>query len=1634
MKLRSSVLLLAAASVPAVTSIHVDSLEPRRVGLEGGARITITGKDLGPAGRGQDPITVGGAPCIPSRMYSDVKDGKFCVCELPPLPVGEHSVAVGGVTSPTLSVSYQKELTPEASVVLSTLVGAAGDTLLVVGQNWNIGSYPSYQIRATVGGHVVRPDEHSSIISRDGKGNAIFHVTVPHTLAAGHYSLDLIIDRRDPADSEAGGRVRWVGADAPKVRVVPQVNALSHKVSGIEGGAELNIVGSGFGAETQVAVGGRVCHVTKSDRHLLSCTIGAEETKEKAEGMERRARAAETAKKPRGAVLRVHQMTFAKASECVQNGGDACARIEQADDEHLVITDSLSWPKVHPLRAAERQFRWDYFAASGRAMMTAPVTGAYEFSARCPGGSDACGVEIDGKKVSGERVQMQKGATVPLHFWLVHADHGTRLEVDVTIYPDPASGLPAVVEVGPVPGDWLSHHAEDEGWGGDAAVHVDEHSAWLRPTNKAGASLSLLHKATAQVHGCELSTKRGIGAGVDVICHGEGLNRGHVHNHEGPEKALRQHDPPHVMVGDATGCRAERGQFNATYMRCRVPSTANVCGEGPAPLRVWIRGSGWARMHTPINVPRFPCPAKKEKDTTKQLAPARRAEGLNNPPCLNKCQGGGDCVIEAGEVFLLCQSIDVRTLTIRGELRWDTSQGGLELRTGWAVVEQNGYFQLGLPEAPMMLPATIYIKNNGATHGMQELEKRFFAGVGGGARIDVHGAPMARTWSLLKTTAHAGEKILYLKDDPEMMGWKAGDRVGIAATSHSHGSGTDAGSMSSHRTIARVGEADEWLIPASGEVTPGPFNCDSLALGHCCLGGQNCGGWTCPAAPNENSACDVSRGAGNMADGDLGTRFYIRDSGAGDLNIQDSLVSRVRLFFHDKHEASVKVKVGDYDSQHQTVNAQEVGTFPAYQKGWQEIEINPPVQGRRVVVEHNGGGQKMVILEAQILGKEVGAPKTVILELDQALDRSHYGGVSDVEGESIEMAAEIINLDRNVVITGDDFTQQQGWHMIQANGGQMRVSYTRAEKCGQRDILGRYCLHWHVVGDCPGCMFKGNAIEDSEFRGIQIHGVHNALIDQNVMWDVRCTGIYTEDGNEVGNKIQRNVMMCTNMHSCRCGGIGSGETGIYLVGMNNDLIENRVIQYRNTIFSQGSGHQFGDGPASGKVCTEYIPFGTIAGNVGHDTVGFGIYLDNQYPRNVVQDQDGYVVGHNAGGAWYNTACSPFKTDGSDNGKTTYVQDHLDYHHTFVGQYNVGDVTFVRYDGVNVEMPMYWKKSKNSADGHSAHVKDSRILHGGPQDLHWGQVLFRGPSGPFTFVIENTKFFGQNVNEAVIATGQHCGVNDVSVTNSASNCNADYLLINCEFRHPDGKRRFAFSSSGSNEVPTHYAVIPGLDQYNAITENGKTYQSLVSHHLTGFGNVAISSTKYCEKGGWTLGNGYACMGLAARHINVWGEKQSYFTVSGPGYEGVSGEWNYKNTPYDDRNNGNGKGYGFVVLAGQEYTINGLQNTNRAAVEFSSPILGHRFNNPESVTINFAGPVGQCTLSSQDSRAWIGGRKGGPYYAKPVVKTCANGDPNGVMGAPDPLAPVGNTPDPVPAVWTPLPFDTVVPGPPPVPNPP
>lgn len=55
-------------------------------------------------------------------------------------------------------------------------------------------------------------------------------------------------------------------------------------------------------------------------------------------------------------------------------------------------------------------------------------------------------------------------------------------------------------------------------------------------------------------------------------------------------------------------------------------------------------------------------------------------------------------------------------------------------------------------------------------------------------------------------------------------------------------------------------------------------------------------------------------------------------------------------------------------------------------------------------------------------------------------------------------------------------------------GSIMRVSGVELYRMGQRNLLARYPIHWHLMGNAAGQYIKHSSIHESFNRCVTIHG------------------------------------------------------------------------------------------------------------------------------------------------------------------------------------------------------------------------------------------------------------------------------------------------------------------------------------------------------------------------------------------------------------------------------------------------------------------------------------------------------------------------------------------------------------------
>eukprot|EP00927_Polykrikos_kofoidii_P025548 TRINITY_DN2292_c0_g1_i5.p1 TRINITY_DN2292_c0_g1~~TRINITY_DN2292_c0_g1_i5.p1 ORF type:complete len:1175 (-),score=137.28 TRINITY_DN2292_c0_g1_i5:107-3631(-) len=897
---------------------------------------------------------------------------------------------------------------------------------------------------------------------------------------------------------------------------------------------------------------------------------------------------------------------------------------------------------------------------------------------------------------------------------------------------------------------------------------------------------------------------------------------------------------------------------------------------------------------------------------------------LSNLPCAEK----DDCVVPEGATWILSHDLTVSTLTVHGTLKWDTSKDNLVLRTGYLLVKPTGHLQVGTVASPMERRATIYITKNSFRD--ENCGRRFICSWGGG-RIEIHGRELLRTWTLLSRTATAGSTVIFPKESPEFMRWRPGDRIGLATTTRGR---------STVHTIDAIGPATELPLPLKDAYA---------AIEH----------------------PELHEQAIRAIDGNMHTRwssFCGSKCNAEDqwlaINLpRNSYVTRLRVHFSQTRFSplfSVQIQeLGSRDwlTAHSVTNGQA---------GWNDVTVARDAVALRIFGDFNSMKSRsgepafagMGIEEVEVFGREHGMPMPTGLHLREPLEHDFWGGFREIGGKLFEMASEVVNLERSVLITGDhdDFeTSLEGLHTLQGFGGVMDIRYARVEYCGQRDIMGRYCFHFHMMGNCPDCILKGNAVFDSQQIGITIHGTHHSSVDSNVVWDARAVGIYTEDGNEMHNVIQNNAIICSWWEKCSVTWLGNVNqvAGIFLIGMTNDLIGNHVAGHENCVWTNGAARASGHGAALNRVCTMHAPFGRIAGNVNHDCHRFGFYPDNQHPRKLQRDSDGFVTDM--------SSCGEFTAEGKDNGvdPANLVEDEFDWHNMFVGAYHMGDVRFERFTSVNNNAPLYWKTSKNFADGGWEHIKDA-VFANDPGD--YGGLSLLAPNGAFTFGMKNVTFIGGPTLGGALKVGQHCGR-----AGAGSPCNGVYHLENVDFSSvAEGESYVKF---GVNELDPGALVLPVLTS----TDNSLGgFRSVVTQYLNGFASIAG-----CRAAGPLWENGYGCS-IPIRRLNLWSADLGKLTISGPGYsaEPILKEPTYGMNAGVMLYSSLHGGYGAPVVAGEQYSVGGALHGDEI-FEFSDVNLVRHLGTSESVHLSVGSST--CVLNASAKRDFVSsyGPKKGAY---------------------------------------------------------
>jgi len=137
------------------------------------------------------------------------------------------------------------------------------------------------------------------------------------------------------------------------------------------------------------------------------------------------------------------------------------------------------------------------------------------------------------------------------------------------------------------------------------------------------------------------------------------------------------------------------------------------------------------------------------------------------------------------------------------------------------------------------------------------------------------------------------------------------------------------------------------------------------------------------------------------------------------------------------------------------------------------------------------------------------------ITLNEPLENSHAG-----EGN---FRGEVANLSRNVIVESakpDGVRGHTVYHRYSSGG----ISYAKFAHLGKEGVLGRYAIHYHLVGQTMrGSAVQGVAIVDSHNRWVTIHGTQYLIVRDCIGYQSVGHGYFLEDGTEVYNLLDRNL-------------------------------------------------------------------------------------------------------------------------------------------------------------------------------------------------------------------------------------------------------------------------------------------------------------------------------------------------------------------------------------------------------------------------------------------------------------------------------------------------------------------------------
>lgn len=401
-------------------------------------------------------------------------------------------------------------------------------------------------------------------------------------------------------------------------------------------------------------------------------------------------------------------------------------------------------------------------------------------------------------------------------------------------------------------------------------------------------------------------------------------------------------------------------------------------------------------------------------------------------------------------------------------------------------------------------------------------------------------------------------------------------------------------------------------------------------------------------------------------------------------------------------------------------------------------------------------------------------PVTGDIGLNQALAGQHVSSapvpLSGPTGGNwvLDQRAEVGLLTHNVRIQGDigSSASQFGAHVMLMNcalcnsPGFGRFTAVQMTRMGQKGLLGRYPIHWHMQrANGQGQYLRSSSIRESYNRAITIHGSDYVTVEDNVAFDHLGHGVFLEDGGEQYNRILRNLVLGTRRPTAAeailqtdhlfAEAQNRSPAVFWITNPNNEIVGNVAADcvgtgYWFALHQNPFGLSAGDPYFAGRHGTSG-PLGAFRDNVCH-SCGTGIDLNDSVHDNgsTSTPTDDFLLG-NVG--WLPLApvtldrftahaCATAMYAGAGSDKVTFtnvVSADNEWHVQFACPFEVTKSVLVEDSGNSIFLPV-----------HAAFSGQAFVVYDGPARLTNSHLVgFDGlgahPYGAYGMVV--TSVFG-----------------------------------------------------------------------------------------------------------------------------------------------------------------------------------------------------------------------------------------------------------------------------------------------------